>query len=66
MALDYAQRLKALLDEQNVAIPVIIGGVLNQKVDHAELPVPVVSELAELGFHPSVSLPGLPALLPSR
>ncbi|MEM7292778.1 MAG: cobalamin-dependent protein [Pseudomonadota bacterium] len=64
MALDYSQRLKALLDQQPRPVPVIIGGVLNQKVDHAELPVPVIDELTALGFNPGLSLPALPALLP--
>ena len=50
MALDYAQRLRRELDENSIKIPVIIGGVLNQKVENQPLPVDVSSQLLKLGF----------------
>jgi methylmalonyl-CoA mutase cobalamin-binding subunit len=50
MALDYAQRLKKEMDAKSVKVPVVLGGVLNQKfADHA-LPVDVSSQLLKLGF----------------
>ena len=63
MALEYARQLKGLLAAGRHQIPVVIGGVLNQKVDGRELPVPVVDELKKLGMLPVMALPGLPRLL---
>jgi methylmalonyl-CoA mutase cobalamin-binding subunit len=56
MALEYANRLKTELDRQNVDVPVVIGGVLNQKVEGAALPVDVTTNLKELGFFPTPKL----------
>jgi methylmalonyl-CoA mutase cobalamin-binding subunit len=64
MALEYARQLKALLEAESITIPVIMGGVLNQKVDDQALPVTVVNELKALGMHPAVGLPALTRLLP--
>jgi methylmalonyl-CoA mutase cobalamin-binding domain/chain len=50
MALDYAQRLRKELDAASVKIPVIMGGVLNQKFEHQVLPADVSSQLLKLGF----------------
>jgi hypothetical protein len=36
---------------------------LNQKVDDAPLPVPVIEDLKQLGFYPAISLPHLTKLL---
>ncbi len=58
MALEYAKRLKTELDKQKVDVPVVMGGVLNQKVEEAALPVDVTSQLKELGFYPSPKLEG--------
>jgi methylmalonyl-CoA mutase cobalamin-binding subunit len=66
MALAYAGQLKQLLDAESFTLPVIMGGVLNQKVDDQALPVPVVEELRALGMHPAISLPGLAKLLPRQ
>ena len=66
MALEYANQLKKLLDDASLSLPVIIGGVLNQKIDAEALPVPVVDELKALGMHPAISLPGLTRLLPDK
>jgi methylmalonyl-CoA mutase cobalamin-binding subunit len=63
MALEYAKQLKHHLDGASLSLPVIIGGVLNQKVDNQILPVPVVDELVELGMQPAVGLPNLTRLL---
>jgi methylmalonyl-CoA mutase cobalamin-binding subunit len=64
MALEYARQLKQLLDAESLYLPVIMGGVLNQKVDGEVLPVVVVEELRELGMHPAFGLPALARLLP--
>lgn len=66
MALEYASQLKQLLDEASLSLPVIIGGVLNQKIDAQALPVPVIDDLKALGMHPAISLPGLTRLLPDK
>jgi len=52
MALEYANRLKTELEKQKVDIPVVMGGVLNQKTDDAALPVDVTIDLKKLGFYP--------------
>jgi hypothetical protein len=45
---------------------VIMGGVLNQKIENQALPVPVFEELKALGMHPAASLPGITRLLPGK
>ncbi len=65
MALDYARQLRELLQREALTLPVVMGGVLNQKVDDRELPVPVIEELRALGMRPAISLPGLVKLLPA-
>lgn len=65
MALDYARQLRELMTQRQLSLPVVMGGVLNQKVDGHELPVPVVEELRALGMRPAINLPGLLKLLPS-
>lgn len=50
MALDYAQRLKKEMERQSIKIPVVMGGVLNQKFDDHALPLDVSSQLLKLGF----------------
>jgi methylmalonyl-CoA mutase cobalamin-binding subunit len=50
MALDYAKRLRKELDAHSIKIPVIMGGVLNQKFENQTLPVDVSSQLMKLGF----------------
>ena len=66
MALEYARQLKDKMDAGQQDIPVVMGGVLNQKVEDRDLPVPVVDELKQLGMLPVLALPGLPRLLESR
>jgi methylmalonyl-CoA mutase cobalamin-binding subunit len=58
MALEYAKRLKAELNTQKINVPVVMGGILNQKVEDAALPIDVTANLMELGFHPSPRLEG--------
>jgi methylmalonyl-CoA mutase cobalamin-binding subunit len=58
MALEYAQRLKAELVRHDLDVPIVMGGILNQKVEDAALPVDVTTDLKELGFHPSPKLGG--------
>jgi methylmalonyl-CoA mutase cobalamin-binding subunit len=64
MALEYASQLKRLFDAESIGLPVIMGGVLNQKVDDQALPVAVIEELKALGMHPAIGLPALARLLP--
>ena len=52
MALDYANRLKDELERHNLSVPVLIGGILNQKIEDEALPVDVTNNLRQLGFHP--------------
>jgi len=58
MALEYAQRLKAELARYDLDAPVVMGGILNQKVEDAALPVDVTTDIKELGFHTSPRLSG--------
>ena len=56
MALDYAQRLKDEMDSHKVMIPVVLGGILNQKVENQSLPIDVSADLKKLGFYPCPKL----------
>ena len=56
MALEYAARLKMEIRKRKLAIPVVMGGVLNQKVEDTALPIDVTANLKKLGFHPSPRL----------
>ena len=58
MALEYANRLLAELDRQKVDASVVMGGILNQKVEDAALPVDVTINLKKLGVYPSPKLGG--------
>ena len=58
MALDYARRLKEHMDRCKVTIPVVLGGILNQKVENQALPVDVSGDLKQLGFNPCPKLEG--------
>lgn len=63
MALEYAKQLRHQLDAASLSLPIIMGGVLNQKVDNEALPVPVLDELLALGMRPAIGLPNLVRLL---
>jgi methylmalonyl-CoA mutase cobalamin-binding subunit len=66
MALEYAQRLRLELRERDIDVPVLMGGVLNQKMEDQVLPVEVRAELNQLGFHTNAHLDrGWGSLLPS-
>jgi len=66
MALDYAKRLRDELDGHKAMIPVVLGGILNQKVANQALPVNVSTDLKKLGFYPCPKLEGkFPKLLES-
>jgi methylmalonyl-CoA mutase cobalamin-binding subunit len=52
MALDYARRLKDEMAQQGIKIPVVIGGILNQKVGDQALPVDVSNNIKDLDFLP--------------
>ena len=56
MALEYAQRLRAELHQRHLNVPVLMGGVLNQKLENQALPVDVRAELHQLGFHTNAQL----------
>ncbi|MBW2411650.1 MAG: cobalamin-dependent protein [Deltaproteobacteria bacterium] len=58
MALEYARRLKAELAACKIDLPIVMGGILNQKVEDTALPVDVTSDLKALGFYPSPRLEG--------
>jgi methylmalonyl-CoA mutase cobalamin-binding subunit len=58
MALEYAQRLKAELVRHDLEVPIAMGGILNQKVEDAALPVDVTTDLKQLGIHPCPRLGG--------
>ena len=58
MALDYARRLKDNMDRCRITIPVVLGGILNQKVENQALPVDVSGDLKKLGFNPCPKLEG--------
>ncbi|MDH3764060.1 MAG: cobalamin-dependent protein, partial [Gammaproteobacteria bacterium] len=63
MALEYAQQLKQLLAAAGISLPVIMGGVLNQKTEGQALPVSVFEELKALGMFPAMALPAFAKLL---
>ena len=66
MALEYAQRLRDALSELDIDVPVLMGGVLNQKMENQALPVDVRAELHQLGFLTNAQLEsGWGRLLPS-
>jgi len=50
MALEYAKLLKKEIRKRCLTIPVVMGGVLNQKVEDRALPVDVSQDLKALGF----------------
>jgi len=66
MALEYAQRLKNELQREHLRVPVLMGGVLNQKFEDQVLPADVTGEIQKLGFQTNVRLDrGWGHLLPS-
>jgi methylmalonyl-CoA mutase cobalamin-binding domain/chain len=58
MALQYGKLLKKEIRKRNLTIPVVMGGVLNQKIEDEILPVDVSQNLKELGFGVATQLNG--------
>jgi methylmalonyl-CoA mutase cobalamin-binding subunit len=58
MALEYAKNLRQELVKQKINIPVLMGGVLNQKLEDRALPVDVSDDLKALGFQACKQLEG--------
>ena len=58
MALDYARRLKNELKQEGIEIPVVMGGILNQKIESQALPKDVSVDLKKLNFYPCPKLDG--------
>jgi methylmalonyl-CoA mutase cobalamin-binding subunit len=58
MALEYARKLRAVLDERDIDLPVLMGGILNQKIEDQVLPVDVRGELLQLGIQTNMKLEG--------
>jgi methanogenic corrinoid protein MtbC1 len=56
MALDYARRLKKELARHGIDIPVVMGGILNQKIEDQPLPIDVSKDIKELDFLPCPKL----------
>ncbi len=52
MALDYARRLKDEMAHQGLNVPVVMGGILNQKLEDQALPVDVSNSIQKLDFLP--------------
>ncbi len=50
MALDYANKLKQDMQKHHSGLPVMFGGILNQKIPECELPVDVSTSIKGLGF----------------
>ncbi len=65
MALDYAKQLQSAMASAELKLPVIMGGVLNQKVEGQALPIPVLDELKSLGILSANHLPGITRFLSS-
>lgn len=63
MALEYAQQLRSAMESEQLNLPVIMGGVLNQKVAGQALPVAVLDELKSLGILSANHLPAITRLL---
>lgn len=60
MALEYARNVLDEMEEQNVSIPVCMGGVLNQNTEEGTVPVEVSSDLERLGIGIVTDLRRLP------
>ena len=55
MALEYGQQLQAALMERSLDLPILFGGVLNQKVPDQDIPVDVSTALQEIGIQSATS-----------
>jgi methylmalonyl-CoA mutase cobalamin-binding subunit len=52
MALDYARRLRDEMAQQGIDVPVVMGGILNQKVEDQALPLDVCDSIKAFDFLP--------------
>ena len=52
MALDYARSLKDEMAQEKIKIPVVMGGILNQKIEDQALPIDVSHSIKKLDFLP--------------
>ncbi len=59
MALEYGQQLQDALVQLELSVPILFGGVLNQKVQDQDIPVDVTSALRNIGIHAATSDAGL-------
>jgi len=59
MALEYAKNLKEEIHKRNATIPIVMGGVLNQKYEDNSMPLDVSGEIKDLGFQTCRSLEDL-------
>ena len=59
MALDYGRQLQAALAEHDLDVPILFGGVLNQKIPDQDIPIDVTSALRSIGIHAATSDAGL-------
>ncbi len=67
MALEYARQLQAELNRRCVDAPVLMGGVLNQKMAGQALPADVTADLKRLGIHTGALADGsVGRLLPAQ
>jgi hypothetical protein len=51
-------QIKENMDRRKITIPVVLGGILNQKVENQALPVDVSGDLKKLGFNACPKLEG--------
>ncbi len=59
MALEYGRQLKTALADRSLNIPILFGGILNQKIADKEIPVDVTAELKSIGIHAATSDAGV-------
>ncbi len=57
---EYARNVLDEMEEQNVSIPICMGGVLNQNTEEGTLPIDVSSDLERLGIGTASDLRLLP------
>ena len=55
MALEYGEQLKAALRERSLDLPILFGGVLNQKIPDQEIPEDVSTALQNIGIQSATS-----------
>lgn len=66
MALEYAHMLLEEMEERGLGTPIVMGGVLNQKVDEDAVPVDVTVELQKMGILTAADMKALSGLICER